>query len=300
MQIISGSSNQELAKQIASDSGYELLRTKIENFESGELKVQILDKVGPEVAIIQSTNAPTNNRLMELLLLIDAAKCAGAKNIIAVIPYFGYSRQDKASYEHGPVSLNLIFKMIESAGATKIVTLDFHSSLGARGCNIPIENLTTEDIFLPELKNMEDVVVASPDAGGVERVKKYSSLLGCDFAVIEKIRGQNNLPTAKKIIGNVKGKNVIIIDDIVDSGNTLCVAAELLSRQGAKNIQAIITHAVLSAGALQKIMDSAIETIYISDSIRQNNLPAKFKTIKLHKLLSLSSKIRFLYAKKIS
>lgn len=290
MQIISGSSNQELAKQIAIDTGYSLLCAKIENFESGELKVQILDKVGPDVAIIQSTNAPTNNCLMELLLLIDAAKCAGAKNIIAVIPYFGYSRQDKASYEYGPVTLNLIFKMIESAGATKIITLDFHSSLAIQNSNIPIENLSTESIFLPKLKTMEDVVVVSPDAGGVERVKKYSSLLGCNFAVIEKIRDQNNLPIAKKIIGNVKGKNCMIIDDIIDSGNTLCVAAELLSQQGAKNIQAIITHAVLSGAAAEKIMDSEIKTIYISDSIRQNNLPVKFKTVASHKILSSTLK----------
>jgi ribose-phosphate pyrophosphokinase len=286
MQIISGSSNQELAKQIASDNGYKLLCTKIENFANGELKVQILDKVGQDVAIIQSTNAPTNDHLIELLLLIDAAKCAGAKNIIAVVPYFGYSRQDKASYEDGPIALNLIFKMIEAAGATKIITLDFHSNLAVRGCNIPIENLSTESIFLPELQNMENIIVVSPDAGGVERARKYSSLLSCNFAVIEKIRDENNSPVAKKIVGDVKGKNCIIIDDIVDSGNSLCVAAELLLKQGAENIQAIVTHALLSGRAAQKIMDSAIKTIYISDSVRQNNLSVKFKIVASHKLLS--------------
>jgi ribose-phosphate pyrophosphokinase len=285
MQIISGSSNKELSSNIAKETGFEMLRTKIDNFGDGELRVQVLDKIGKDVAIIQSTNAPVNNHLMELLLLIDTAKCAGSTTITAVIPYFGYSRQDRCTYQYGPISANLVVRMIEAAGATKIITMDLHSGQIEGKFNIPIENFSTENIFFPALKNKKNIVIVSPDIGGVKRAKNYSKVLGCKLAVIDKIRDINNAVSMHTITGDILDKNCIIVDDIVDSADTLCMATELLLKNGAKSVEVVITHAVLSSGAIQKIMDSPLKTIYISDSIRHENLPEKFKIFEIYKLV---------------
>lgn len=285
MKIISGSSNPALAKQIAQATGLELLTTKIENFNDGELKVQVLNKIGDDIIIIQSTNSPVNNHLMELLLLIDTAKRAGATNITAIIPYFGYSRQDRCTYKYGPISASLVIKMLEAAGATKIITLDLHSDQLEGTFNIPIDNLSTETIFLPILESKKNITIVSPDIGGIKRAQNYSSLLDCDLAIINKTRDTNNTPSMHEIIGGVQNKDCFIIDDIVDSANTLCMATELLFKNGAKSVEAAITHAVLSEGSVQKIMNSPLGNLYISDSIYHKDLPNKFKISAIHNLL---------------
>ncbi|NDA90894.1 MAG: ribose-phosphate diphosphokinase, partial [Alphaproteobacteria bacterium] len=226
MQIISGSSNKLLAKKIAENTGYKLLNTEIRNFGDGELRVEVQDKIEEDVIIVQSTSSPVNDHLMELLLLIDTAKRAGARNIIGVIPYFGYSRQDRSTYQHGPISASLVVKLLEGAGITKIITLDLHSKQLEGVFNVPIFNFDPASIFFPFYKNSQEIVVVSPDIGGIARARNFCSLFGKDLAVINKYRDTNNECFMSKIIGNVKNKKCIIIDDIVDSGNTLCKAAQ--------------------------------------------------------------------------
>ncbi len=285
MQIISGSSNLGLAKRIATELGAEILETKIDNFSDGELRVQVLDNIGAEVMIVQSTSSPVNNHLMELLLLIDTAKRAGAEKIIAVIPYFGYSRQDRCTYKYGPISASLVIKMLEAAGVTKMITLDLHSSQLEGMFNVPIINFSTESIFFPALEGKENMMIVSPDIGGTARARNYSSLFGADLAIVNKSRDANNECSMSEIIGDVAGKNCVIVDDIVDGGSTLCMATELLLKNGAKNVSAIVTHAVLSGDASERIEESELEHIYVSDSIHHNKLPAKFTVMPIHELM---------------
>lgn len=285
MQIISGSSNLGLAKRIATELGAEILETKIDNFSDGELRVQVLDNIGTEVMIVQSTSSPVNNHLMELLLLVDTAKRAGAEKITAVIPYFGYSRQDRCTYKHGPISASLVIKMLEAAGVTKMITLDLHSSQLEGMFNVPITNFSTESIFFPALEGGENMLIVSPDIGGIARARNYSSLFATDLAIVNKSRDANNECSMSEIIGNVAGKDCVIVDDIVDGASTLCMATELLLKNGAKNVSAIVTHAVLSGNSIKKIEQSALERIYVSDSIHHNELPAKFTVMPIHELV---------------
>ncbi|MDA9163771.1 ribose-phosphate diphosphokinase [Rickettsiaceae bacterium] len=285
MQIISGSSNLCLAKRIATELGAEILETKIDNFSDGELRVQVLDNIDTEVMIVQSTSSPVNNHLIELLLLVDTAKRAGAEKITAVIPYFGYSRQDRCTYKHGPISASLVIKMLEAAGVTKMITLDLHSSQLEGMFNVPITNFSTESIFFPALEGKENMLIVSPDIGGTARARNYSSLFGTDLAIVNKSRDANNECSMSEIIGNVDGKDCVIVDDIVDGASTLCMATELLLKNGAKNVSAIVTHAVLSGDSIKKIEQSALERIYVSDSIHHNALPAKFTVMPIHELV---------------
>lgn len=285
MKIISGSSNPKLASRISQEIGAKLLDTKIDNFSDSELRVQVSDNIGKDIIIVQSTSTPVNNHLMELLFLADTAKRAGAQNIIAIIPYFGYSRQDRCTYKYGPISASLVIKMLESAGITEIITLDLHSSQLEGMFNVPVTNLSTESIFFPILKNKKNIIAVSPDIGGIQRARNYSSLLGVDLAIINKSRDMNNIPSMSEIIGDVAGKDCIIVDDIVDGANTVCMATELLLKNGAASVRAIITHAVLSGDAITKIENSSLENIYVSDSIYHEKLPDKFTVIPIHELI---------------
>lgn len=285
MKIISGSSNPKLAKRISQEIGVKLLGTKIDNFSDSELRVQVTDSIGKDIIIVQSTNTPVNNHLMELLFLADTAKRSGAQNIIAIIPYFGYSRQDRCTYKYGPISASLVIKMLESAGITEIITLDLHSSQLEGMFNVPVTNLSTESIFFPFLKNKENIIAVSPDIGGIQRARNYSSLLEIDLAIINKSRDMNNIPSMSEIIGDVTGKDCIIVDDIVDGANTVCMATELLLSNDAASVQAIITHAVLSGNSITKIENSSLENMYVSDSIYHEKLPDKFTVIPIHELI---------------
>lgn len=287
MKIISGSSNPILAQTIAKIIGAEILNTRIDNFSDGELRIQIDGNIGSDVIIVQSTSTPVNNHLMELLLLADTAKRAGAKNIKAIIPYFGYSRQDRCTYKHGPISASLVIKMLETSGITEIITLDLHSAQLEGMFNIPVKNLSTETIFFPVLENKQNIIIVSPDIGGITRARNYSNLLGIDFAIINKSRDTNNIASMTEIIGNVEGKNCIIVDDIIDGANTICMASELLLERGALSVEAIVTHAVLSDKANDRINNSKIKNIYISDSIYHSNLSEKFTVMAIGKLISI-------------
>jgi ribose-phosphate pyrophosphokinase len=286
MQIISGSSNQPLAQRLAKITGYKLLKTKIGNFSDGELRVEIQDNIEENVIIVQSMSHPVNDRLMELLLLVDTVKRAGAKNITALIPYFGYSRQDRCTYKYGPISASLVIKLLEAAGVTKVITLDLHSKQLEGVFNVPIINLDPASIFFPFYKDDINTVVVSPDIGGIARANNFSLFLDKDLVIINKTRDADNECSMSTIIGNVKDKKCIIIDDIVDSGSTLCKAAELLRSNGALNIEAYITHPVLSSDSKERIMNAQIDKIFVSDSIYHSSLPDKFIVTFIDQLLS--------------
>jgi ribose-phosphate pyrophosphokinase len=284
-QVISGSSNKKLSAEIANFIGSGLLETRIENFSDGELKIQILDKIGPEVIIVQSTSHPANDHLMELLLLADAAKRAGAQEITAVMPYFGYSRQDRHTYKHGPISAGLVAKILEASGVTKIITLDLHSPQLEGIFNIPIINLDSSSLLLPHFKDRDNMMIISPDIGGIARARNFCGPLKLDLAIINKSRDKNNQCSMSEVIGDVNGKGCLIVDDILDSGTTICMAADLLLQKGATKVEAYITHPVLSKGALDKIEQSCLNQIYVSDSIFHRSLPAKFTLLPICELI---------------
>ena len=286
MQIISGSSNKPLANKIAQNTGYKLLKTKIGNFSDGELRVEIQDNIEENVIIVQSISNPVNDYLIELLLLVDTARRAGAKNITGIIPYFGYSRQDRCTYKHGPMSASLIIKLLEVSGITKVITLDLHSKQLEGVFNVPIINLDPASIFFPFYTDAGDTVVVSPDIGGIARANNFSIFLGKDLVIINKTRGANNECFMNKTIGDVRNKRCIIIDDIVDSGHTLCKAADLLKENGALAIEAYVTHPVLSGDSKERIMRSQIDKIFVSDSIYHSSLPDKFIVTFIDELIS--------------
>lgn len=287
MKIISGLSNPDLATRIADELNLKLLSTKIDNFHDGELRVQIDGQIGKDIIIVQSTNTPVNDHLMELLLLADTAKRAGAQNITAVIPYFGYSRQDRCTYKNGPISSSLVIRMIETAGINHVITLDLHSAQLEGMFNIPITNLSTESIFFSVGENKQNTVVVSPDIGGIPRARNYCSLFGMDLAIVNKTRDVNNNCLMSEVIGDVDNKDCIIVDDIVDGASTLCIATELLLKKGAKSVEAIITHAVLSRDATKKIEQSGVSRVYVTDSIYHKKLSNKFTTFPIHELIGL-------------
>lgn len=290
MQIISGQSNPQLAKMVAKEIGAPILTTKVDNFNDGELRIQVMDRISKDVVIIQSTSYPANNHLMELLLLADTAKRAGAQNITALIPYFGYSRQDRCTYKFGPVSAALVIKLLEASGITRVITLDLHSPQLEGVFNIPVINLDPASLFFPEVQNDDDIIVVSPDIGGIARARSFSSLLGKDIAIINKSRDHNNECHMSSVIGQVKNKKCVIIDDIIDSAGTLCKAAELLLQNGALEVICFASHAVFSGGAAVKIEKSETKKVYVSDSICHHQLPDKVKVLSAAKLLAAGLK----------
>lgn len=289
MKIISGSSNRKLAEKIAKNLGLKLLDTKISRFGDSELKVQVNDNIGDEVAIIQSTNAPVNDHLMELLLLADTVKRSGSRRIVAIVPYFGYSRQDRCTYKYGPISASLVIRMLEASGITEVITFDLHSQQLEGMFNIPVTNLSTESIFFPVLEHMKNIIIVSPDIGGISRARNYSSLMGADLAIINKSRDQNNQCAMSEIIGKVQGKNCIIVDDIVDGASTICLATDLLLAGGALTVEAVVTHGVLSGSAMEKIDNSKLSHLYISDTIdNKSKLKSpKITVLPVHELIRL-------------
>ncbi len=290
MKIIAGSSNPQLALKLGAALRLELLDTNLSKFNDGELKIQVHGLIGKEVLLVQSTSAPVNDHLIELLLLADTAKRAGAERIIAVIPYFGYSRQDRSDYKNGPISASVVIKMIEAAGITEVITLDLHSSQLEGLFNIPIKNLSTSSIFFPIIQDQANNIVVSPDIGGISRARNYSSLLGTDLAIINKSRDLNSVCSMSEIIGDVKDKRCIIVDDIIDGADTVCLATELLLANGANSVTAIITHGVLSGDALAKIQKSVLKHLYMSDSINNFTLPDKISVLPAHELLAAAIK----------
>lgn len=283
--IIAGSTGKQLISLISKDLEIAEIGISIEKFPDHELRVELANAVNDDIIIVQSTSKPTNDNLMELLLIVDAVKRAGAKKIIAVVPYFGYSRQNRQTHPYGTISAQLVANIIEASGIDHLFTIDLHALNIQSYFKNSITNIETTDIFANLLKEKNNIVIASPDAGGSKRVRNLSHALGVNFVTINKTR-KNDTCEMGNITGNVQGLHCILLDDIVDTGTTLCLAAEILMQNGALSVEAIATHAVLSGNAEEKIMNSVIKQITIANSIEHLRLEAKFKTVDVAPLIA--------------
>ncbi len=273
MKLLNGNSNIKLAENIANHAGTSLCNMEVKKFADNEVSCVIHENIrGEDVFIIQSTCNPANDNLMELLIIIDACKRASAGRITAVIPYFGYARQDRKPYSRTPITAKLVANMIQAAGADRVLTMDLHAGQIQGFFDIPVDDLRSRPLFTKDLLDKPMVrtgnaVVVSPDAGGVPRARQTAKVLNLDIAIIDKRRDRANESEAMNVIGNVKGKQCIIVDDLVDTGGTLIKAAQALLSNGAEDVLAYITHGVLSNGGAEKISSSVIGSLVITDSI---------------------------------
>jgi len=289
MKILSGTSNLSLSRSIARQLKLKLVNTNIKSFADGEVYVEINENIrGNSVFVIQSTSTPANDNLMELLLCIDALRRSSAKNITAVIPYFGYARQDRKVVPRTSISAKLVSNLITNAGASRIVTVDLHSGQIQGFFDIPVDNLFTTPLFAryikKNLKN-KNLICVSPDVGGVQRTRGLATKINVDLAIIDKRRLQPGKSQVMRIIGNVQNKECIIVDDIIDSGGTIVNAVDALIREGAKSVYVFVTHAVLSGEAINKIKKSKINKLIITDSIDNTK---KIKNVSKIQVLSIA------------
>tara|TARA_E500000331_G_scaffold322325_1_gene337117 strand:+ start:55 stop:987 length:933 start_codon:yes stop_codon:yes gene_type:complete len=290
MKILSGTSNLKLSKDISKQLRLKLVNTNIKRFADGEIYVEINENIrGNSVFVIQSTSNPANDNLMELLLVIDALKRSSAKNITAVIPYYGYARQDRKVAPRTSISAKVVANLITNAGASRVVTVDLHAGQIQGFFDMPVDNLFTTPLFAryikKKLKNKK-LICVSPDVGGVQRTRGLATRIKADLAIIDKRRPKPGMSKVMNIIGDVKGKTCIIVDDIIDSGGTIVNAVSALKKSGAVDVYVFITHAVLSGEAIEKIKKSKIKKLIITDTIDN------FKKIKNNnkiEVLSISS-----------
>jgi len=288
IKLFSGTQSEYLAEQIADHYGYPLSNLQINRFSDGEMQPVIQDSVrGSYVFFIQSTFAPAEN-LLELILLIDSAKRASAGYITAVIPYFGYARQDRKDKPRVPISAKVIASLLETAGANRIMTMDLHADQIQGFFDVPVDHLKSEAIFMPYLKsqNLENVIFASPDVGGVKRARSYAKYFQRDLVICDKERRIANQVAAITVIGEVSGADVILIDDIVDTAGTLCKAADALIKKGANSVKAICTHPVLSGNAYENIEGSQISEILVTDTIPLRRKSNKITILESSKLFA--------------
>ena len=286
LKIFALNSNKPLAEKIAAAVGLPLGKTSVDRFSDGEIRINIEESIrGDEIFIVQSTSAPVNDNLMELLIMIDALRRASADKINVVIPYYGYARQDRKARSREPITAKLVANMLQTAGATRMVTLDLHAAQIQGFFDIPVDHLMGAPLianyFLEKGIVGDDVVVVSPDHGGVTRARKLAEFLKSPIAIIDKRRPRANVAEVMNIIGQVEGKVCVLIDDMIDTAGTITLAANALKEAGAKSVYASCTHPVLSGPALERIQDSAIERLVVTDSI---NLPAERKIDKIDEI----------------
>ena len=271
IRVFSGSANPALTKKICEFLDIPLGNMRSVRFADGEIFVEVGDNVrGAEVFVVQSTCSPANENLMELLIMIDALKRASAKSICAVIPYYGYARQDRKVQPRTPITAKLVSDLITAAGATRVLSVDLHAGQIQGFFNIPFDHLFAMPVLLQHMRqnwNAEESVIVSPDAGGVERARAYGKRLGASLAIIDKRRPQANIAKVMNIIGDVKDKDAILIDDMIDTAGTLTEAANALMEKGARRVCAYATHAVFSGPAIERITNSALESVVITDTV---------------------------------
>jgi len=285
MKIISCNSNQELAKSIATYIGVSLADASMRKFADDEIFVEINENIrGEDVFIIQSTSYPANDHLMELLISIDAAKRGSAKRITAVIPYYGYARQDRKTGPRTPITAKLVANLITSAGADRVLTMDLHAGQIQGFFDIPLDNIFSAPPIIKDMKEKfagnNDLVISSPDVGGVVRARAFAKRLNAGLAIADKRREKAGESEVMHIIGEVKDKTCILLDDIADSAGTLCNAAKALKDHGAKEVYSYIAHGVLSGKALEKIQNSNIKELVLTDSILASDAVKKSKNIR--------------------
>ena len=270
VKLFSLNSNKELAEEIAKYMHLELSKCQVNTFSDGEVQINIEETVrGHEVFVVQSTNNPVNHNYMELLIMIDALKRASAEQINIIMPYYGYSRQDRKAAPRQPISAKLMADLLQTAGADRIMCLDLHAAQIQGFFNIPIDNFLALPIFADYFvkKNLEDLVVVSPDHGGTTRARKLAMALEAPIAIMDKRRPRPNCAEILNIIGEVKGKNCIIIDDMIDTAGTLSVSVKALRQAGAKSIYACATHGILSGAAMERLAESQLDELVITNSI---------------------------------
>ncbi len=269
--IFSGNANPELAGKVAARLGLPLGKALVTKFSDGEVRVEINERVrGKDVFIIQSTCAPTNDNLMEIVLMADALKRASAERITACIPYFGYARQDRRPRStRVAISARVVANMLESIGISRVIIMDVHAAQIQGFFDIPVDNIYASPILLKDIaeRDYKDLIVVSPDIGGVVRARALAERLGCELSIIDKRRPRPNESEVMNLIGSVEGKNCIIMDDIVDTAGTLTKAAEALKDRGAKTVAAYCTHPVLSGPAVERIMASSLDELVVTDTI---------------------------------
>lgn len=271
MKVMAGNSNRPLAEAIATYLGASLTKASVRRFSDMEVFVEVHENVrGEDVFLIQSTSYPTNDHLMELLVCIDALKRASARRITAVIPYFGYARQDRKPGPRTPISAKLVANLITVAGANRVLTLDLHAGQIQGFFDIPTDNLYAAPVIVRDIEQHykgDDLMIVSPDVGGVVRARAVAKRLDADLAIVDKRREQAGVSEVMNIIGDVRGRRCILVDDIVDSAGTLCNAAAALKEAGAKSVSAYVTHGVLSGGAVARVAASQLEQLVTTDSI---------------------------------
>lgn len=270
-----------LGKKIAASYGAELGKVQFSRYSDGEFQPSFEESIrGARIFIIGSTN-PSSENLMEMLLMLDAAKRASARHITAVIPYFGWARQDRKDKPRVPIAAKLVAKMLETAGATRIITMDLHADQIQGFFEKPVDHLFASTLFLPYLRglNLDNLCIASPDMGGSKRAYAYSKALECDVVICYKQRAKANVISHMELIGDVKGKNVVLVDDMVDTAGTLTKAADLMMERGAESVRAVTTHGLLSGNAYEKIEKSDLTELIISDSIPVDHNKEKIKVL---------------------
>ncbi|MDD4356671.1 MAG: ribose-phosphate pyrophosphokinase [Smithellaceae bacterium] len=299
IRVFSGNANVPLAQKICQKLGVSLGKANVTTFSDGETRVEINENVrGMDVFIIQSTCTPVNVTLMELLIMIDAMKRASADRITAVVPYYGYARQDRKVAPRAPISAKLVADLITTAGAQRLLSMDLHAGQIQGFFNIPVDNLFATPVLIDYMKKnyQDDMVVVSPDTGGVERARAFGKRLGASLAIIDKRREGPNEAQVMNIIGNVKGKRVIILDDMVDTAGTVVQAANALTEAGALEVSVCCTHPVLSGPAIDRIENSNIREFVVTDTIPLNEKAANCKTMKVLSVSGLLSEaVRRIY-----
>ena len=286
LKIFTGNANPALAQEICDHLSVPLAKASVKSFSDGEIMVEIKENVrGRDVFVVQPTCQPSNQNLMELLVMIDALKRASASRITAVIPYFGYARQDRKVAPRTPITSKLVADLITTAGAQRVLCVDLHAGQIQGFFNIPVDHLYAAPVVLDDIKSRfsGEVVVVSPDAGGTERARAFAKRLNAGLAIIDKRRSAANVSEVMHIIGDVDGKTCIIVDDMIDTAGTLCQAATALKAHGAGDVHATATHAVLSGPALERINASSLKEVLIS-----NTIPAEAKVIECPRLRIIS------------
>ena len=284
IKILTGNSNRDLVRDIAAKLELDLAKCDVTTFSDGEINVEINETVrGADVFIIQPTHAPVNDNLMELLIMIDACHRASAGRINAVIPYYGYARQDRKTRPREPITAKLVANLIEKAGADRVVLMDLHAGQIQGYFDVPVDHLSAIRILARYFKDKvdENAVVVSPDLGGVTRAREFANYLNLPIAIIEKRRPKPNVSEVMNIIGDIEGKTCILVDDIIDTAGTICQAAKKLEELGATKVYGAASHGVLSGPAIERIMDSCLQEFVITDSIPLPDLPQVREKIKV-------------------
>ena len=290
MKIFSGNANPKLAADICNYLGISLGQSLVKNFSDGETWVEVGENVrGRDVFVVQSTCYPANNNLMELLVLIDALKRASAARITAVIPYFGYARQDRKVAPRTPISAKLVADLIVSAGAHRVLSMDLHASQIQGFFNVPFDHLYSAPVLIDAIRNYKanELIVVSPDAGGVERARAYAKILDCNLAIIDKRRERANVAEVMNLIGDVEGKVAVLVDDMIDTAGTITNAVPVLLERGAKKVYCASTHPVLSGPAVERIEKSNLVEVSVTDTIPLRDDAKKSQKIKVYSVAKI-------------